>query len=988
VTTFPALQIVDEDNETDVLWDFNDPTGAANPNGLKTMFGLDGQFELLAPETELLYFDSETRDGGSMVYRRRKLTPSTCRMRTYGTADLPTKLKAIGRLQELMERGGVLRWQPNAITPARFIDFEPSKAPAVFDGHTLELQRVINALDTTWGMTILFMRQPLLRIASLSPATNPLANPTMLVDRDGSGRPDGYTYDATTNVTGELIDALLEAYTFSLNSTTLRELRNNTEPTAANGQTWTISADVMTEGSAQIALSIEYLNSGGTMQTESNGTLAAYPSWTRISLTFTATNATTARVRGQFRFQNSASGTHEYHVRNLQLEQAAVAGTFVVGEQTISNDPSVVGQGCLVPIYIDGDAPAPAEIEITMGSGAQTNAVRYASRWNTGVVGHRLLADYANRSHVRMVDAITKHANYMQATDATAIGGAAAGMRHHRQLNKNQGNSTTPSVTWSSTTLAGSTVLVILWVDPAGTNVVVTNPGGSYVSVINSDPAVPGTQGAQVRVLKIENASAQSGAVNWTLATSRAWNAWSIELQGGGVVNGTPSVQQNATSTTVTSTATTPTVPDSVLLFLGGSSLSGETYSAPTAGFSLLDQNGTNMSSFVAQRIVTALPGATNPSMTQSTTARNAAVVIAISLDVSMVEEQRLFSHTISTKLDSLRGTFEVYLRVKPTASTSWRFQLRYGASSVVSNTNTKVTRDWTNATTFGWVLVDLGTLSLPHDVALAQLTLELWAERLETANASGDVVIDELIIDSYFLMPIDDTAVLISQESGDTDSWLGSELIAPDEGGTIGTTQGSEMWLNGSGQKVGTPPLKGTYWPVGLTRFEVAMYTSDQSADEPCTLAIRNTTTDSDLATLAVTLPKKITATGATTTVLATISGTLVADNRYQLVVRSIGATPDVHVKSVARRQTPLVTADQAIVSDPELALVYTIDSSDNFVRRGMLQGPQPDVLEPGLHLLWVQLLDQPLAGFEDYEHVLSRTATVKVTYAPRVFQ
>src|SRR5919109_3706398 len=138
------LKILDPDDETTVLFDFDDPSGAANPNGIRTRID---DLDLGEPEPDEELFTPSGVPGADVVYRELRPAVMTWIMRVdpYGTID--NAIAGVRELLELLEAGGVMRWQPQGAAAAQLIDFLPASGPGLFRGQNRGLRKVILLLQ-------------------------------------------------------------------------------------------------------------------------------------------------------------------------------------------------------------------------------------------------------------------------------------------------------------------------------------------------------------------------------------------------------------------------------------------------------------------------------------------------------------------------------------------------------------------------------------------------------------------------------------------------------------------------------------------------------------------------------------------------------------------------------------------------------------------------------------------------------------------------
>lgn len=962
-----TLQIVDTD-QTTVLFDFNDVTGANNANAgsVQTQFGVGGAFALNAPEPEQSIFSPTSSPGGRVVFSRDPLVRSSWRTRIRATS-YDNLAAGIGELGRLLAQGGILKYVPNGSANTYYIDFEPSPVPVLFSGTELEINQATVLFDTPQGVTISVLRQPYLRGAELDPALNLLTNATLLIDSGGNGTPDGWTHDNGT----DSIQATTEAFRNS--HTAAADLIHQDYAVGGNG-TYTVSGYARrVSGSGTGAIRVASV--GGTGSTDSASISSS--TFQRFTATVTTTGATTA-IRVSLR-QGAASGTTVLEFKNVQLEAGSSASTFRCSAQTIANDPTTANGGRYLPVWIDGDAPTPVKFKAQLGASSNLQSMRVASRLSHGTMGNRRLPDLLNRNHFRVASATTK-GSITSATDSTAIGGAAMDLSYRQQQVLNQGNSTGPTATWASTTLTGNTVLLFLFVDKnaTGANVTITPPG-TWTQINSTDP-VGSVDGFQTRAYKIEAASARSGAETFTLSLARPWSVVLVEVQGAVVVDVTGQFNSGASQSSPTTNGNiTTTQAEDVVLQVVANQGAAVTQTSPTNNYQQIATLNTNTpGAGLYERGLEASGSTSTAQVTLGSNQRNATVAVAVKGSPGLTQAQRVARTEITTNLDALRGTFDVYARIKPAQPDEWVFTLRWTPSTGATQyANAAVTRDWTAATTMtSWVEVPLGRIALPDSGTLQGLAFELYTQRTSTALASSDFRSGALRFDSFLLVPADDSQALVTTASGDTETWLGSDLTlgltSPTK--TAGSVSGSEMVL-GSGNGTGTPQTGA--WVAGVHRF--LFYLHNHSAAQSVTVAIRNISDATDAATQTVSF-----ASGASR--IVTLTATLVAGKTYQAQVHS-PSTSNFSVHKIGRTFAPTGAANQYIYADSSAdpPSVQLLNSDGTLYGEISAEGPAPVVLEPGLNLLNMAMYEPEPVAFDDGENVLTRTATLACTYAPR---
>ena len=144
-----VLQLVSADLST-VLFDFNDPTGLANPNGVKTRFGTGGSLQFGSGEPDVVVLTPTSLPGGKVLHRRDPLGLMSWAQRFYGVT-YDNLAEAVGVLTGYIAAGGVLKLVLATGGATRYIDFEPSTAPVLLNGQGMGLWKLLTLNDTPEG---------------------------------------------------------------------------------------------------------------------------------------------------------------------------------------------------------------------------------------------------------------------------------------------------------------------------------------------------------------------------------------------------------------------------------------------------------------------------------------------------------------------------------------------------------------------------------------------------------------------------------------------------------------------------------------------------------------------------------------------------------------------------------------------------------------------------------------------------------------------
>jgi len=367
-----------------VLFDFNDPTGANNAGvgSVRTDLALGGGLDLGVPETDPVILVAPSEDGGEVVHQRQGFGRMAWRQRIRppaGATSPDAVIAAVGALAELMSYRGVLKYVPNNSTEVRFIDFEPSPTPGVFRGLPLELMQLTELLDSPQGFDIALLRQPYTRGYELAPEVNLVTNPTLAHDFGGTAnRPDGWTWDSTTGITGESIVQVeiggkrRGAYQFTIADGGVHNLQQTTATAAvSSGEVAPFSFYARVTGTAptsRVQAMVEYMQADGTTQVGSDqtgGLVTLSTSWQRVSVTPSAAGALTSRVRVSLQVDNTDATSMTIQLCNAQAEIGAAPSTFRTPAAAVNYNPASTALPRRVAVWCEGNAPSRARVQAT-----------------------------------------------------------------------------------------------------------------------------------------------------------------------------------------------------------------------------------------------------------------------------------------------------------------------------------------------------------------------------------------------------------------------------------------------------------------------------------------------------------------------------------------------------------------------------------------------------------------------------------------------
>lgn len=324
------LQVVDDNDN--VLFDLLDVTGAANPNGVCAAVS-DDDFNLSAADPQFGFFEPDKGVGGFKVAKQKGLVPSS--MRVFVWASSYDNLTAgLGALARRMENGCTLKWQPDGAS-VRYIDVEAAAVGALFRGQPSGGLQILDNNDDSEGVPVNFWRQPALRGARLYSSTNKLRNATLLIDTTNDNTPDNWVLQSGATADG--IDATLEAALFTRSSSGSTIIQTVTPAVA--GENWTASFyGKKISGNGSFEVRINWLDSGGSTLSSITSSASASTTEVRVSISGAAPTST-ASVQITIRISNVSNAT-QIAVRNAQVEKAAAASTFVVGNEIVTMSPA------------------------------------------------------------------------------------------------------------------------------------------------------------------------------------------------------------------------------------------------------------------------------------------------------------------------------------------------------------------------------------------------------------------------------------------------------------------------------------------------------------------------------------------------------------------------------------------------------------------------------------------------------------------------
>src|SRR4051794_40117828 len=104
-----TLDEVDPDNLTTVLWSYNDSTGTNNPGGVITSVGVNGRFDLSAPNVTIDNTDRNDDGSPDVTFSYDDIVKTTFGMRM-SYSSYAVGRAALGTLQTLLSKDGVVKF--------------------------------------------------------------------------------------------------------------------------------------------------------------------------------------------------------------------------------------------------------------------------------------------------------------------------------------------------------------------------------------------------------------------------------------------------------------------------------------------------------------------------------------------------------------------------------------------------------------------------------------------------------------------------------------------------------------------------------------------------------------------------------------------------------------------------------------------------------------------------------------------------------------
>jgi hypothetical protein len=422
-----TFRVLDQDDLTKVLFDCDDEAGTTGIfNGVKTQVR---DLRVNAPELEVVRFGPISAPGARTVRSIDRLASMSWRQMISGR-PVDDLSQAVGRLSQLIRDGGVIELLLTNGTVTKYADFEPSAAAALL----LEERDVFHATmlnNYPEGIPIAVEIQPGLRSAELDPAVNLAVNPFFLWDTQApTGTPDNWTWDNTTNITNQTIDAARNGFRFDIATTANRSLQQTSAAASvAPGDIMPFSfyATAISGTTARARVVIEYLNAASGVLATHTGSLVSLTSIEqRVTLVPPAAPATTDKVRYSIQMADSDAASNTVLIRLGQLEKAAAVSMFRAPTQTVQNDPAGA-TGAIYPVWNNGDRPCPGILTVkSPDASPKIQQILAAMRADGPIPGARRLPDYLNTRKLFQCESGTLSGDTSSVADAAASGGNVA----------------------------------------------------------------------------------------------------------------------------------------------------------------------------------------------------------------------------------------------------------------------------------------------------------------------------------------------------------------------------------------------------------------------------------------------------------------------------------------------------------------------------------------------------------------------------------
>lgn len=966
--TYPLLQAVDSADS--ILFDFHDPDGTNNLEGFKTLLD-PSTFDLGVSSLTANYFkplggfahvtssDESLAEMSFVIWCDGGSSAAYHRVFTY--------------LQSLIASGGRFKLQKSAAEPVLYIDHlgsagalpsaygAPSVAPIVRDG-----------MDR--GIEIRVMRQGTLSSATeVSSTTNKATNPTLLRDFNLDGTPDSWAWLDATNISAQEIAG--EEYSFNIATTSARSFQQQSAAGSfASGDVVTFSFYVRAAAASVVRAraAVQFYQSDGTtaVGSEQVGALTDIGTGvTRVSVTTTAAGANTSRATWSIRFENAAATDTKVYVKNAQPEIGSAPTDFVTADLTLTNNPA--GIGVVVDTFARSSTNSWGSPNIggnwLINQGA-------AADFDVGALALGTIASTAaNQEHRVTIAAATDDVDITTRFKTDKV---AAGANQEVYVVGRQ----TAATTYYKAAVelrTGNTMFVRLdkVVSGSVTNLVAAVDTGETVAAGTYYIVRFLLHGSRLRVkvwLYDDTPPGVQEPATWDIDFT------DTSITGTGGLGLGTALLTGATNATVIHTfgafhALSPAGGRLGYVYVAGT--------APTpVDFSLKNLSGQWQMARISVRAshngARELPGYLNGArvfqLEEAAFLSNAGQgfdpsasnqrVATLDNDTDIEPIRRLRVET-TEHLDSLRGTFEVVLRVKNemigggvTGPQRAEYRLAWAPSLTdpASFTGSKIVHDAFSTASGGlatsaFIELSLGRIYLPEDSNLSGLCLEVMK--------SGPA---ECSLDYLALIPVDQVSIMaVPYIARRSLSKTDTIIDAPTEKDTF------------------------TLGVLAAGRYRIAwIYSAENTSDELFRFRIKEAST-------TIVESQDLTRTGDRVQAVFGLEFDADGSSSYSIEAEWLtGAGAPVY--TVHERwidQVPYLVANDYLVTDPANYRIEKRDSSDHLLlEAGLAAGGVPFVLDPGLYAVYVQTYEPRHEGwYRELKSTLTNALTLSYSYYPR---
>ncbi len=339
---------------------------------------------------------------------------------------------------------------------------------------------------------------------------------------------------------------------------------------------------------------------------------------------------------------------------------------------------------------------------------------------------------------------------------------------------------------------------------------------------------------------------------------------------------------------------------------------------------------------------------------------------------------QEKISFTRTTLMDSLRGTWDVVVRVGESSLTGpCEIQAAWAPNAAGEPTETFDPQELDFSLSGGpaWLERTVGRITIPDTVSLGGMQLRLYARRLSGTGS--------LLWDFIWLVPSDHATIVVP--GGSRQTWRGDDLVTPsgitaDPTWNAGAVVGTALRLNTDEEAAGTPPAAG-FDPVD-GRHRVGFYLNLNAFIGTVTARITNETDNTEVDESA------FSSVGSGLRFKPMEYDAAAAKSYLYSVQITSYTSGSVDVVKITDDFLPYLTTSESARTEPGPRRygVDRLDSSGNLAGYLGCEGEVPVLLEPGNNHLFFRYEDIRAAGLEENVTLLPRTPTVTVAYDPRM--